>query len=322
MQYVNLPGTSVKVSRMCLGTMMFGDQTSEADSLSIMDCALEQGVNFWDTADSYTKGECEKIVGKGLKGRRERIILASKIFNQMTDDMNNRGLSRRHIIAGIDASLKRLNTDYIDLIYMHNPDYDTEMEETMDTFSALIRAGKILYLGLSNFAAWQVADTLAICDKRGYIKPVITQNPYSLLFRDIERELLPCLKAHKMGLSVYNPIAAGLLSGKYKNRQLLENTRFSNKKIYYDRYWTDKNFDAVEKLAAIAEGRKLPLLELALRWCISQNGVTSIISGVSKLEQLQQNAQILGGAALDREILDACDKVWKEMEGKTFYYSR
>jgi aryl-alcohol dehydrogenase-like predicted oxidoreductase len=236
--------------------------------------------------------------------------------------MNDRGLNRRHIIASTDISLKNLNTDYIDLMYMHAPDYDTEMEETLDTFTSLIRAGKIRYLGVSNFAAWQIADIMALCDKRGYIRPIISQNPYSLIFRDIERELLPCLKAHKIGMAVYNPIAAGLLSGKYKSRELMENTRFANKKLYYDRYWTDKNFNGVEKLAAIADQNSLPLLDLALRWCIYRSGVSVVICGVSRMEQLKQNIAIFEGAPLNDDILKACDQVWNEMEGKTFFYNR
>ena len=322
MQYVNLPNTSVKVSRMCLGTMMFGAQTNESDSFSILDSSLDQGINFIDTAACYVKGEGEKIIGKWLKERREKIILATKIGIPVTDEMNDRGLSRKNIIATTDACLKRLNTDYVDLMYLHTPDYGTAIEETLDTFSTLIRDGKIRYLGVSNYAAWQIADIMAICDKWGYIKPIISQNPYSLIFRDVERELLPCLKAHKIGMSVYNPIAGGLLSGKYKTRELQENTRFANNKIYHDRYWTDKNFTAVEKLSAIAGKYGIPLLNLALRWCIYQSGVSMVVMGVSKLEQLKQNIQIFEESALDEEILKACDQVWEQMEDKHFFYNR
>jgi aryl-alcohol dehydrogenase-like predicted oxidoreductase len=302
--------------------MMFGGQTNESDALAIVDYAYDQGINFVDTASSYDSGEGERILGKGLKGRRDKVIIATKIAHAVTDDLNASGLSRRHIIATTDKSLKNFNTDYIDLVYMHQPDNETDIEETLDTFSALIRAGKILYLGVSNFAAWQIADLLAVCDKRGYIKPIISQSPYSLLFRDVERELIPCLKAHKMGMGVYNPIAAGLLSGKYKTRELLENTRFANKKLYFDRYWNEKNFTGVEKLSAIADKHGIPLLELALRWCIHQSGVSFVISGVSKMEQFKQNIPIFDKPALDEEILKACNQVWEEMENKTFFYNR
>jgi aryl-alcohol dehydrogenase-like predicted oxidoreductase len=322
MEYNNLPGTSVKVSRMCLGTMMFGDQTGEADSLAIIDYALDAGINFIDTAASYVGGGGEKIIGKGLTGRREKVIIATKIFYPVSNELNDNGLNRRHIIASTEASLKRLQTDYIDLMYMHAPDYDTEMEETLDTFTTLIRAGKIRYLGVSNFAAWQIADILALCDRRGYIKPVISQNVYNALIRDVERELLPCLRAHKMGMAAYNPIAAGLLSGKYKSREIMENTRFANKKLYYDRYWTDKNFKAVEQLSALADKYGLSLLELAFRWCNSRPGIAAVISGISRLEQVQQNIQLFNQPVLAEEILKACDTVWEEMEGKTFLYNR
>lgn len=322
MKYVNLPCTSVKVSRICLGTMMFGGQTNEADSLAIIDYAYDQGFNFFDTASSYEHGEGERILGKGLKGRREKVVVSTKIGYSISDEMNSSGLSRKIIIATTEKSLQNLNTDYIDLVYMHTPDYDTEMEETLDTFTTLIRAGKIRYLGLSNFAAWQIADIAALCEKRGYIRPIISQNPYSLLFRDIERELMPCLKAHKIGMAAYNPIAAGLLSGKYKTRELLENTRFANKKLYFDRYWNDKNFTGVEKLSAIADKNGISLLELAMRWCIHQSGVSLVLSGVSKLDQFKQNIPIFEKPALDGDILKACDQVWEGMESKTFFYNR
>jgi len=302
--------------------MMFGGQTNEADSLSIIDYACDQGINFFDTASSYEEGAGERILGKALKGRREKFLVSTKIAHAVTSELNSSGLSRRHIVATTDKSLKNFDTDYIDLVYMHQPDNDTEIEETLDTFTTLIRAGKIRYIGVSNFAAWQIADLLALCDKRGYVKPIISQSPYSLLFRDVERELIPCLKAHKMGMSVYNPIAAGLLSGKYKTRELKENTRFANKKLYYDRYWNDKNFSSVEKLSAIADKCGIPLLEFALRWCMYQNGVSLVISGVSKMEQLKQNIPIFEKPVLDAEILKACDQVWEEMENKTFFYNR
>ena len=322
MQYVNLTGTSIKISRMSLGTMMFGDQTKEEDCLSIMDYAFEHGVNLFDTASSYANGEGERIIGKGLKGRREKIILATKIFNKSGDDQNDYGLNRRHLIKCTDACLKRLNTDYIDLMYIHNPDYETKTEETLETMSTLIRSGKILYFGVSNHAAWQIADIMGLCDKYGFIKPVISQNVYNLLLRDVENELLPCLKHYQIGMSVYNPIAAGLLSGKYKSKELQENTRFANKKLYYDRYWTDKYFDGLLKLTNIAEKKGLPLLNMALRWCSYRPGVTSVLSGVSRIEQLKQNVEIFSEAALDEETINECNKVWEEMENKTFQYNR
>lgn len=322
MKYNNLPGTSLKVSAISLGTMMFGGQTSEADSQAIMDYAYEHGVNFWDTANIYNQGESERIVGKGLKGRRDEIFLATKVTGQMGTGLNDKGLSRRNIVAAVEASLKRLDTDYIDLYYMHSPDYETKIEESLETMSNLVRTGKIRYVGVSNFAAWQIADMLAVCDKRGYIAPVISQNVYNAITRGVEAELVPFLRAHEMGMAVYNPIAGGFLAGKHKPGQPTENTRFANNKAYYDRYWSEENFAAVEKLMEIAETHGLSILQLAMKWCASRPGVTSIISGVSRLSQIEQNITSLEGAELSEDILAACDEVWKSLAGTRFAYNR
>lgn len=322
MQYNNLAGTSLKVSVLCLGTMMFGGQTDEAESLRIMDCAYENGINFFDTANMYNQGESERIVGKGLKGRRGGIILATKVRGQMGKDPNDSGLSRRNILSAVDASLKRLATDYIDIYYMHMPDYETSVEESLEAMSSLVKAGKVRYIGVSNFAAWQIADMLAICDKRNYIPPIITQNVCNLITRGLETELVPFLKAHGMGLAIYNPIAGGLLAGKHKPGRPEENTRFSNNHLYYDRYWNDENFAAVEKLADIAAGQGLTILQLALKWCAGQKSVTSIITGVSRLSQIEQNIASVGGEPLDAGTLDKCDEVWLSLAGTRFGYSR
>ncbi len=322
MKYNNLPGTSLKVSALSLGTMMFGGQTEEADSLAIMDYAYHQGVNFWDTANVYNQGESERIVGKALKNRRDDIVLATKVFGQMGDKLNDKGLSRRNILSAVDASLARLDTDYIDIYYLHAPDYETEIEETLETMTSLVRAGKIRYVGVSNFAAWQIADMLAVCDKRGYIAPVITQNVYNAITRGIETELIPFLRAHKLGMAVYNPIAGGLLAGKHRPGKPAENTRFASNEMYYKRYWSEDNFAAVEKLTEIAAAHHMSVLQLAMRWCASRSDVTSIISGVSRLEQLEQNIASLEGDALNQEVLAACDAVWGSLAGTRFGYNR
>jgi aryl-alcohol dehydrogenase-like predicted oxidoreductase len=322
MQYNNLPGTSLKVSALSLGTMMFGGQTSEADSLSILDYAHEQGINFWDTANVYNQGESERIVGKGLKGRREKLFLATKVNGQMGTNPFDRGLSRRNILSAVDASLLRLGVDYIDLYYMHAPDYETEIEESLEAMTDLIRIGKIRYVGVSNFAAWQVADMLAVCDKRGYIAPVISQSVYNVITRGVETELIPFLLKHRLGMAVYNPIAGGFLAGKHKPGKPAENTRFANNAGYYDRYWSDENFAAVDKLSLIAEKAGLSILQMAMRWCVSRPGVTSIISGVSRLEQLKQNIASLDSPALNDDVLASCDEVWRSLAGTRFAYNR
>jgi aryl-alcohol dehydrogenase-like predicted oxidoreductase len=302
--------------------MMFGGQTNEADSLAIMNYAYENGINIFDTANMYTKGESERITGKGLKGRRDKIILATKVFNQTGDDPNDSGLSRRNILHALEASLKRLDTDYIDMYYLHAPDYQTSLDETLDTMSGLVRSGKVRYLGVSNFAAWQIADILALCDKRGYVAPVITQNVYNAITRGIEAELVPFLQTHGMNLTVYNPIAAGLLAGKHKPGKPTEGTRFGLNKMYADRYWSDENFAAIEKLTKIAEDGGMSLLQLAMKWCAAQKPVTSIITGVSRLSQLEQNIKSIEGEALAAGVLERCDEVWKALAGTRFAYMR
>jgi aryl-alcohol dehydrogenase-like predicted oxidoreductase len=186
----------------------------------------------------------------------------------------------------------------------------------------LVTSGKVRYIGVSNFAAWQMADMLAICDKRGYIPPVITQNVYNMITRGLESELAPFLEAHSIGMAIYNPIAGGLLTGKHKPGQPEENTRFSNNKMYYNRYWSQDNFQAVEKLAAVAAEHGLSLLQLAMKWCAQQAYVTSIISGVSKLSQIQQNIESVEGELLDDEILAECDGVWASLAGTQYKYNR
>ena len=322
MQYNNLLGTNIKIAALSLGTMMFGGQTSEADSLAIMDYAYDNGINFWDTANVYNQGESEKIVGKALKGRRDRVILATKVCGQMGDNPFDKGLSRRNILSAVDTSLKRLDTDYIDLYYMHAPDYETKIEESLEAMSSLVKAGKVRYIGVSNFAAWQIADMLAICDKRGYVAPIISQNVYNTITRGIETELIPFLKAHELGMAVYNPIAGGLLAGKHTAGLPAKDTRFANNKMYYDRYWSDENFAAVERLMKIAADNDMSILELAMKWCECRLGVTSIISGVSKLEQIKQNILALEKPALGDDIIKDCDEVWNGLAGTRFGYNR
>jgi aryl-alcohol dehydrogenase-like predicted oxidoreductase len=322
MKYNKLPGTSLLISELSLGTMTFGGQTDEADSLAILDYAYEAGINMWDTADLYTNGESERIVGKALKGRRDDIILATKVGHPSEGKRNTQGLSRLAILSAVDASLRRLDTDYIDLYYLHHPDYDTRIEETMDTMDGLVRSGKVRYVGISNYAAWQIADILALCDRRGYVPPIITQNVYNLITRGVEAELIPFMKAHGLGMAAYNPIAGGLLTGKHHAGKPAADTRFGSNQIYYNRYWSDENFEAVDKLATIAKNAGMSLLELSMKWCLSRPGVVSVMTGVSKLEQLKQNIASVKGEPLSDSILSACDTVWQALTGNRFAYNR
>lgn len=322
MLYHRLPSTNLSFSCISLGTMMFGGQTSEDQALSIMDHAFEHGVNVFDTANIYNAGESERIVGRGLRGRRAQILLATKVGNPTGDAPNSRGLSRRAIRQALDDSLRRLNTDYIDLYYLHTPDPYTCLEESLEAMSDLVRQGRIHYFGVSNYAAWQIADMFSLCQRHGFVKPVITQNVYNALTRGIEPELLPFLQAHPMGLTVYNPLAGGLLTGKHQPGAPQQNTRFANNKMYYDRYWSKENFAAVRSLSDIAAQNDLSLLELALRWCISQQSVTSVLCGVSRFSQWEQNLSVLNKGPLPPAVLLQCDQVWRSLAGTRFAYNR
>ena len=322
MQYNLLPKTSTNVSQISLGTLTFGGQTNEADSFAIMDYATDKGINLLDTADVYNYGVSEEVVGKWMQGRRSKVLLASKVGQQMGQHPNDTGLSRRHILASVEESLKRLRTDYIDIYYMHAPDHLTDIEETLGTMNDLVRCGKIRYPAVSNYAAWQIADMLHICDKRAYVAPVITQNVHNLITRGVEAELVPFLKEHKIGMTTYQPIAAGLLTGKHKPGTPDENTRFASNKSHHNRYWSQENFGAVEALAGIAAQHGHSLLELAMKWCVGAPGVTSVIVGASKLEQLRANIDATQGAPLDKEAFAACDEVWRQLAGNRFAYYR
>ncbi len=322
MEYKYLTGTGLEVSRLCLGTMTFGGQTDETESLRILRHALDHGINFIDTANAYTGGNSEVITGKGIAADRSRVILATKVYNPVGPDRNDRGLNRRHIIRACEESLRHLGTDYIDLYYLHSPDPHTPIEESLMAMDMLVRAGKVRYVGVSNYAAWQVGDFLHLADRRNLTPPVITQNVYNLLTRGVEDELVPFLGTHRLGMAVYNPIAGGLLTGKHNQGAPTAGTRFALNRNYEDRYWDEINFRAVEQLTKIAQDHGLTLLQLAMRWVTYQPGVDAVITGVSRLEQLEQNIEAATGGPLPSAALAACDDVWRELTGNRFRYNR
>lgn len=318
----HLANAGIPLSALTLGTMTFGGQTDEGESLRIMDRALERGVFAWDTANVYNQGESERIVGKAMKGRRDRVILSTKVCGQMGPDPLDQGLSRRHMLAAAEDSLRRLQTDYIDIYYFHRPDYHTPVEESLSAMDSLIRSGKVRYFGVSNFAAWQIADALHLGRARGFDRPVITQNVYNLLTRGVEDELLPFLRAHPMGLAVYNPLAGGLLAGKHQAEAPLKDSRFALNEGYYRRYWSQENFDALARLREIAGAAGLSLLQLSYRWLAGQPQVSTIICGVSSLGQFDQNLSLLDGPPLGQPTLEACDRLWDQLKGTRFRYNR
>lgn len=323
MEYQVLRGTGLKVSRICLGTMTFGDQADEATSIRMVETALDAGVNFVDTADVYVKGRSEEIVGKALKGKRDKVVLASKVANSVgPDKYKDGGLHRWHVIRGVEESLRRLKTDCLDIFYLHKPDWDTPIEETMAAFDTLVQQGKVMYVGMSNFASWQVMKALWKCDVHHWAPPVVLQLPYNLITRSIDEECVDFSKEMNIGMTVYNPLGAGMLTGKHKRDDgPADGTRFKLNKEYYGRFWHDRNFDALDALAKIAEDAGKTMIELSLQWLMSQPVVDSMILGASKLEHLEHNISASDGR-LDADTLKACDAVWRNVRGEHFAYNR
>ena len=321
MEYTLLKGTGLKVSRFCLGTMTFGDQTNEADAIRIVDYALDQGVNFFDTADTYTGGQSELILGKALEGKRENAVIATKVTNPRGPLPNQSGQGRKHIIEDLEISLRALRTDYVDLYYLHHPDPDTPMEEVIETMSDLVRSGKIRYYGLSNYATWQFCSFIHTAKEMHAVAPVVTESVYNLITRGIDDEMVPFLKEYRRGLTVFNPIAAGLLTGKHTRGKPAEGSRFAINYGYEKRYFNDKNMDAVEALTAIAAENGMSILEFSLQWLLNQPVVDSIIVGASKYDHVVQN---IGFASekkeLSAEALAKCDEVWNTLKGQYFSY--
>lgn len=324
MEYRNLGRTGVKVSKLCLGTMMFGRSTSEADSLPIIAHALDQGINFVDTANAYAAGESERIVGKALaaSGKRERIVLATKAFlPQDPDDPNARGLSRRHLIDACDASLKRLGTDWIDLYQLHRPQSDIPIDETLRALDDLIRAGKIRYIGTSMFPAWKIVESLWAAKELGLNRFVCEQSTYHVLDRTAEREVLPAARTFGIGVIPWGPLCGGLLTGKYRREDLTADGRWQGGKDNFDRPITERAFDVIEAVVAIAKDRGCTPSQLALAWNAAQPGVTAPIIGPRTMDQLVDN---LGAADIElgAEALARVDEAAPPMTAAMRYYDQ
>jgi 1-deoxyxylulose-5-phosphate synthase len=314
--------TGLKVSEICLGTMTFGQQCDELTSFAIMDAAFSRGVTFFDTADGYpmggnaqTVGRTETIVGKWLKDRRDKIMLATKCWVPMGPGPNDGGLSRKHIFDAVEGSLRRLQTDYIDLYQAHAPDPDTPLDETMRAFDDLVHQGKVRYLGCSNFKAWLLAAGLAISDRLGLARLDCVQPRYNILFREIENELLPLCHHHGIGVIAYNPLAGGFLTGKYRpDTTPSRETRFGflsgrTRSVYHKRYWQDEQFAAVDHLQQFFASRNKSLTQVAVAWVLAQPDITSAIVGATSPAQIEQSLPATE-LTLDPEEMEACDDVW------------
>ena len=322
MEYTSLGSCGLQVSRACLGTMTFGDQADEAESVRMVNRALDAGINFFDTANAYNAGEAERILGKALAGKRDEVVVATKAFNPMGPGPNDRGLSARHLVRALEDSLRRLQMDHVDLYQLHQPDYTTPLEETLAAMDRLVQSGKVRYVGASNYAAWQLCQAMWLCDKRSWAPVVSVQPMYNLLARGIEQELLPFCREFGLGVMVYNPLAGGLLTGKHrKDSPPAANTRFALKDMYRGRYWHERLFDAVEQLRTVADKAGLSLVELSLRWLRSQEDVTCVILGASSTKQLAENLGACQGG-LPEVVLKRCDEIWEELRGPIPKYNR
>jgi len=299
MEYRSLGRTGVKVSSLCLGCMMFGGRAGPDESTRIIDRALDAGINFLDTANVYNRGRSEEIVGEALRrtGRRHQVILATKVHGVMDEsDPNARGNSRRHIIEQCEASLRRLQTDYIDLYQIHRPQPDIPIDETLRALDDLVRAGKVRYIGTSTFAAWQVVEALWVSERYGLNRFVCEQPPYNLLDRRVERELLPMARTFGIAVIPGAPRAGGLLTGEYRRgRAPPADSRFAaaDRTPRCRRRMNERIWDVIEGLEPIAAEKGVTLSQLALAWCMAQPGVTSPIIGPRTLEQLEDNLKAL-----------------------------
>jgi aryl-alcohol dehydrogenase-like predicted oxidoreductase len=308
MHYRTLGRTGIKVSPYCLGAMMFGagGNPDHNDSIRIIHKALDAGINFVDTADVYSRGESEEIVGKALKGRRDDIVLATKAHGAMGDDPNHQGNSRRWLIREVEASLGRLQTDYIDLYQIHRPSPDTDIEETLAALTDLMRAGKVRAIGSSTFPASEIVEAQWVAERRGLARFRTEQPPYSILNRSIEREVLPICQRYGMGALVWSPLAKGMLTGRYRKDQPLPDS--GRAKRFPEQMSDECNLDAVERLIRVADAAGLSLTHMALAFVMAHPGVTSAILGPRTMQQLDD---LLAGAevVLGDDALDRIDEI-------------
>jgi aryl-alcohol dehydrogenase-like predicted oxidoreductase len=291
MEYRQLGNSGVRVSVIGMGTNQFGNKVEQTAVNNIVAAAQELGVNFIDTADVYADGRSEETVGHALKGQWGRFVVATKVYFKTGEGPNDTGTSRYHIMNGIEASLRRLQTDHIDLYQMHRWDEHTPIEETLRTLDDLVSSGKVRYVGASAYAAWQLAKANLLAEMRGWTPFITVQSHYHMLEREVELEVIPYCQAHHVGFIPFFPLAGGFLTGKYERGKAAPAGSRGENSGYVQRYLTDANYAKVEKLTAWAEKREHTMGELAHAWLLAQPQVCSVISGLTRLEQLQQNVK-------------------------------
>lgn len=307
MEYRQLGKSGLRVSVIGLGTNQFGGKVDQAGVNTVIDGALDLGINLIDTADVYTKGNSEETLGVALRDKWQRVVLATKVHGAMGDGPNDWGVSRYHIQNGLEASLRRLKTDHIDLYQMHRFDVTTPMEETLRTLDDLVRSGKVRYIGASNYAAWQLAQANMLAELRGYTPFVSIQNHYHMLERDLEREMIPYCNAAHVGILPYFPLAGGFLTGKYQRGQAAPAGSRGEQSPYVQKYMTDANYNKLETLGAWAQERGHTMAELAHAWLLAQPQISSVISGATRVEQVQANASAASWALTPEEFAEVND---------------
>ncbi len=296
MEYRNLGKAGVKVSRICLGTMMFGGATNEADSIKIIHRAMDDGVNFIDTANVYNNCESEIILGKALKGRRDRVVVATKVCGGRGDGPNDSGTSRIHILHEVENSLRRLDTDYIDIYMLHRRDYNTPLEESIEALNDLVRQGKIRYAGCSNFHGHELARSLWIADKHNQAPMSVVQPLYNIVNRDPEVELFPCCREHGVGVMVYSPLARGVLAGKYLPGQAPpEGSRAARKdpRMMVTEL-RDESYEVAQQIKPLADAHGKTMTQFSLNWVLGNPIVTAAIVGPRTMEHYEDNVGCLG----------------------------
>jgi aryl-alcohol dehydrogenase (NADP+) len=309
MQYVNFGKSGLKVSRLCLGTMTYGTPAwrpwvlAEEESRPFIKRALEHGITFFDTADMYSLGASEEVLGRALRDftTRDQVVIATKVFFPMGPGPNDRGLSRKHILDAIDASLRRLGVDYVDLYQIHRLDPDTPIEETLEALHDVVKSGKARYIGASSMYAWQFARALYLADRHGWTRFVSMQNHYNLIYREEEREMLPFCRGEGVGVIPWSPLARGFLAGNRRREDWGETSRAKTDDYGQKLYYSDADFNVADRVVEVAGERGVKPTQVALAWLLAQPGVTAPIVGASKLEHLDQAVAALDLALTDDE---------------------
>ena len=311
MEYRRLGNSGLRVSELGLGANNFGWWADEQTSIAVINHALDVGINYIDTADMYDRGRSEEFVGKALKGKRADVIIATKFATPMGEGPNDKGGSRHYIMKAVEASLKRLQTDYIDVYQMHNPDTETPIEETLRALDDLVHAGKVRYIGCSNFAAWQLCEALWTSTTNHLHSFVTVQVRYNVLERSVETELVPCCRKYGIGVIPWGPLAGGFLTGKYQQRkEAPADARLAKPVGIYSHIFTDDNWNKLSKLEAFAEKHGHPVAELAIAWLRAKPWITSVIAGARTVEQLSANLPAMQWKLTHDEIaeLDAISR--------------